>query len=777
MMKAFLLLVLTVTATLQSLAQQKFVVRGTLHDHDKQPIHSGEVSLFLNESAQPSFIAQIVKGGFILKDVPAGIYILKITSAGFDELEELVHINANTSLALTLNFNAANLDEVTVSARKNPFSFKNGNISANMNSPLFSTVTDPVVLLSKIPGVQLSNNNETINVAGKGQPLVYINNLRSTLQDVKSLAVADIASIELINDPSSKYEADGRVLLLIKTKNSGKEGVKGEIAQTAAIRKYYLNRFAANASYRKKKMELKGNVQFNHLETWEGNAFDFALPSRNIRSGYTVTAVTTRSPQMIAGAGIYYQLNELDYISANSSFRDVVEKFPIYTESYLEQQGNSEKVLTENYNRSPERYRNANLNFNKGFKKSNANFFAGFQYTQLGENVKSSVFNAVNNNQSQLSQLQTRNSSIRVKTGRIDFEKTFKKGVRLETGSSVSFATSNGLSSIQSLNPGSTLNTIYNYKELNGAAYTQLNGKNKQVSWSAGLRMETTQVKGNYEENSSKSGINKHNTNVFPKASFTVALDSLTSVGLRYSKNINRQNYSNANQTVVYINPYFEWANNINLNPSIFQEVVATFQYRNYKLEASLFLHQGAVNSNFTFDEQRGVLRRTELNYERESGVFIGATIPFKYRLWSSTNVINLIHQNIFDPLAVTGKARPFVYVNSSNEFSLPGNYVVTTSAWAVTKSNQGVFERNALFAVDTSLSKKFNRLTCSFRIDDVFGSINPREAFTINNVVAAGKFYDNVREYSLSLKYSFGRLKETSFRNRDVDENSNRVR
>jgi hypothetical protein len=297
------------------------------------------------------------------------------------------------------------------------------------------------------------------------------------------------------------------------------------------------------------------------------------------------------------------------------------------------------------------------------------------------------------------------------------------------------------------------------------------------MNWSAGMRVETTKVKGDYDENSARSAISKNNTNLFPRASITYAPDSVMSFGLRYSKNINRQNYSNANQTVVYINPYFEWANNIDLDPSIFQEVVATFQYRNYKLEASVFHHKGAVNSNFTFDDQRGILRRTELNYERESGVFVGATVPFRVGRWSSTNVVNFIYLNLYDRSAVTGRARPFVYANSSNEFTLPANFTITASAWAVTKSSQGVFERNALFAVDTSVSKKINRFTCSFRIDDVFASINAKEQFTINDVAAAGKFYDNIREFSLSVKYSFGRLKESTFRNRDVDDNGNRVR
>jgi hypothetical protein len=206
---------------------------------------------------------------------------------------------------------------------------------------------------------------------------------------------------------------------------------------------------------------------------------------------------------------------------------------------------------------------------------------------------------------------------------------------------------------------------------------------------------------------------------LFPKASINYSPDSLRSYALRYNKNINRPSFSNANQTVVYINPYFEWANNIDLMPSLYQEIAATLQYRKFGFDAGVYINKGSVNSNFVYDIGRGVLRRTDLNYEKESGLFFNTTIPFKIKRWSSTNTINFIYNVITDPVAITGKSRPFLYLNSSNEFSLPRNFVLTATGWAVTKSYQGVFERNALFAIDTSLTKKLGKFTCTLRVDD----------------------------------------------------------
>lgn len=758
-------------------AQQYFTLTGQVRSVNQELVSAGDVLLMDESGATALHRTNILNGVFTFSNIAAGLYRIKIVSQGYSEKMQLIELSKDLQIELSLDFDPQVLSAVTVTGKKPAFTYRNGNIIANMESPLFSSVADPVNLLSKIPNVLLSNNGETISVVGKGQPLIYINNQLSTLNDVKSLVVADIHSIELVNNPSSGYEASGRAVLIIRTKNNGSEGVKAELNQTAAMRKYYLNRASANVSYRKKKMEWKANIQFNNLKTWEGNTFDFRIPSRGIFSGYNVTAVTTRSPQIIAGAGMFYQFNEQDYLSINANGRSATEKFPIYTDSYLKSSNSDERVSTSNFNRQPERYLTSNINFNKAFKKANANLFAGIQLTRFREDTRSDVFNRFNGNGNQLSQQRRQNTQIDVRGGRIDFEKNWKNNTKWESGVSYSIAGSEGISLINSYEPAANINTVYHYSEYNSAVYTQLSGSRKKISWSAGIRMEDTGVDGQFSENAAEANIKKNNTNLFPKVSLTYAPDSSSTLTIRYNKNINRPNYSNANQTVVYINPYFEWSNNINLDPSLFQEIAATFQFRKYNMNAGYYENRGAVNSNFLFDEQRGVLRRTEINFDKEWGVFFSGTWPFKYKSWSSTNVANFIYNVISDPSAVSVRARPFLYFNTTNEISLPNNFIVTASGWAVTKSYQGVFERNALFAVDTSITKKMGNFSCTFRIDDVFASVNAREKFTVNDVAADGLFYDNGRELSLSLRYSFGKLKKSAFRNREVDDNNKRVR
>lgn len=668
------------------------------------------------------------------------------------------------------------LNEVTIKGSKKLITTKNGNLVMNVENSVLSAVTDPVDLLSKIPTVQVSPDGQSVSVVGKGEPLIYIDNQRMTMNDLRSLSVADIKTIEIVNNPSSKYEASGRSVILITRKLNKTQGIKGELSETAAVRKYYLNRTGTNISYRKKKLELKGSFQYNQLRTWEGNNFDFRINNANIFSRYSVTAVTTR-PQFIYGAGLFYQVNEEDYISVNANMRKQNESFPIYTSSYLKTPSKEESVVTSNFNWQPVSHFTTNLNYNKKFKNKGT-LFTGAQYTRYSEDTESFVMNEFNDEDAVRSQDRLQDSRINVIALRTDYERTFAKDVKWELGSAITHAASEGNTNILNYAPDEKINVAFDYNERNLAAYTQVSGKIDKVNYSGGLRLEDTKVRSKNTNNNVGSVFKRNSTQLFPKASISIPVDSSKTISFNYARTIYRPNYTNANQASVYINPYFEWANNINLGPSATQEITGKFQLKDYSLAVTLYQARGAIYSNFDYDDQLIRLRRTDINYDMESGVYTSLTVPFRYKIWSSTNVLNLIRTTIKDDSALTGKTRPFMYFNSTNEFRLPKNFVFTLSGWVVSKSYQGAYERNSLYAIDTALTKTlFKNLVCTIRYSDMFGTMNSDEKFAINDVAANGRFYDNVREFSVGLKYSFGKLKNSIYKNREVDENTNRVR
>ena len=59
---------------------------------------------------------------------------------------------------------------------------------------------------------------------------------------------------------------------------------------------------------------------------------------------------------------------------------------------------------------------------------------------------------------------------------------------------------------------------------------------------------------------------------------------------------------------------------------------------------------------------------------------------------------------------------------------------------------------------------------------NDMFRTMGAQEAFIINNIQSVGYYYEDVREFTVSLRYSFGKLKDPKYKSKEVNDNSNRV-
>lgn len=115
------------------------------------------------------------------------------------------------------------LNEVVVSQNKKTFTNTNGNIKVDVSNSIYNSVSNIVDLLAKLPTVQVSPDKESISVVGRGNPLIYIDNQKVGMNDLNALAFADIKTIEIIQNPSSKYEAEGCSVILITSKFSKKD--------------------------------------------------------------------------------------------------------------------------------------------------------------------------------------------------------------------------------------------------------------------------------------------------------------------------------------------------------------------------------------------------------------------------------------------------------------------------------------------------------------------------------------------------------------------------
>jgi hypothetical protein len=662
------------------------------------------------------------------------------------------------------------LDEITIQAAARAITNKNGNLKIDVANSIYKSVPNAIDLLSKLPKIQVSSDRENVTIVGKGNALIYIDNQKVGMNDLNSLSVGDIKNIEIINNPSAKYEAEGRAVILITRKRNRKEGFEATISETAMFKKKFNNYAGLNASFKTGKTEFKANAEYNDLNPWESNGINYEIPSAGIAANYRVAGFTDRK-QYIFGGGIFHQVNEDDYVSLTVSDRIRNDDFAFDTNTFNSQPLLSEGIQTLGSNKAGKNFFNSFFNYNNKIKSIDAVFFGGLQYSKFTDGSAIASFNNYNNSQFGLFQNLAQDLDVSVFSGRADFEKKFGDEIKWETGALFSSANAQTKLRLFDYEQSQLTHSDYRLKEKNTSAYATLSGTVKKISWTAGIRMENTDINGEY-----KLGTNppllKNYTNWFPKVELDYAIDSSKTITVDYGKSIDRPNYSSIGSGVTYINPYFAFASNINLNPSITEAVSAVFQYKDKSLRVAGYQSSDVVNYSFTYDDADNLLIFKPENFKRESGYEVELTLPFKRGIWSSTNMLNGYLTKLEDPSAVVKSVKPYLYYYTNHIFTFKKEWTLSFTGWGLTRQQTGIYDKKGFYIVDVGVSKTFfKNLSGTLSANNVFRNTTYGENFNLSGVNSRAKYYTDTYDYSLSLKYTFGKIKDAAYRQKEIEE------
>lgn len=668
------------------------------------------------------------------------------------------------------------LEEVVIQKETKTFTNKNGNIKVDVANSILSNAPSVIDLLEKLPKVIVAPDKQSISIIGKGSPLLYIDNQKADMNDFNSLAMEDIKTVEVINNPSAKYEANGRAVILITRKFSKREGYKVSFTENAAFKKYFNNYTAVNGNFKTGSLEFKANFNYNQIKVWESNGNTFSMPNFDIASQYLVTAVTNR-PQFIYGGGMFYKINEDDYLSVNFSRTAQEDDFVITTDTFNRDGVDINSINTLNTNTEDRNHTNAFLNYNHKIKSIGVDLFTGLQHTSFNQQMEGVISNDFNDIGYELEQFRNQRFGINVASGRIDLEKKFKNEMKLELGGLYLQAKANTFFEVITANPPAANQSIYFHKEKNIAAYTQFSGTYKKLNYTLGLRTENTIVKGKYKE-AIEPTVSKNFINLFPKAQFEVVIDSSHTLSLNYAKTIARPDYSSTSQTSTYINPYFVWSDNINLNPTFTDEIALGYQYKDKSIRLAYYKITNPVYYSASYDNTQKLLTFTSKNFELETNLNLELTLPFKYKFWTTMNVFSAGINSIEDESAIINKAKPNLYYYSNHIFTLPKKMELYFTAWGITKQQLGIFERTPIFTMNAAFSKTFHKnLICSVSWNDILRKITIRENFVINEVSSKGVYFTDSHSVLLTVKYTFGQIKKSDYKEKSVDDNSGRIK
>ncbi|WP_222983322.1 TonB-dependent receptor [Flagellimonas meishanensis] len=755
--------------------QESFKLKGNVTDLEGNPIPIGDVLLYDEQENVLIRYTTMVDGHFYFENVSSSTYNIKISSLGFNDFKRTVNLNKDIDLSILLEEKATQLDNVELVVSKNPITTNNGNITIDVSNPVFSSLADPLDVLSRLPNVQISPDRESITVIAKGTPLIYIGRQRIEFEEFMALSVDAIQSIELINNPSAKYEAEGRAVLVVTLKNNVERGTKINLSETLSSRKNLNNYFSANGNHSNGKWNLRANLNYNQLGQWESNSFAFDIPTEDIFSDYLVLVSKNNRTQINAGLGWYLPLSDKDYLSLNTTLRRQTDKAPIDTETFLQNGGQQDFILTETNNDNSKVYESANLNFNKKLSH-NLNLFAGLQFSQFTQKLASEISNNFNNTAFQLDQKRNQRYRIGALALRIDMEHEITEGTKAEFGGSWSNINADAFTLIEEPPTLAGDLTQYDYQESLYAAYFDLSSKmGDKLSFNVGARTEDNRVTGILNKDEQPL-IERNNFRLFPKAGVIYQLDSTKTLSINYAKAITRPNFSRTSTIAVFINPFLEGTNNINILPTLTQEVTSNLQLKGKSIFLGIYRNTNPVSFAISFEEGDGAATLSPINLDKEMGMYLGATLPYSHKKWTTTNTISINYNKLEDNGAELLETKPYLYAYTNHQFRIARDTVVSLGGWYLSKRREGIFQRNSLLFLEASITKKIGSFDCALRFNDITRGLNFEERYSINGIEAEGIYFGDAREMAVSVKYSFGKNKSSDFKNRDVDENLDRI-
>jgi hypothetical protein len=314
--------------------------------------------------------------GVLSAELRKGIYNVSITASNFEYYEDKIVIDGNQKTFYLWGNKIVNLDEAVVTALRKNLSRSFGITTLTVtDSPIFQN-TQFHDIIGIIPGVMI--NNGKVSILGKAR-ILYLVNGRETSINISQLQTNQIDKIEVMSNPSAKYQANyDAVINIILLKNENK-GYSASIYTSALITDKYshYNSVELGANFGKLTFEGSfsyffdnGKVKDNGWQMFE-NSFESFQQYHN-RTGQ----------ELETSATLTYEMNKYNQIGASINFSN--------------QPKNSSTTRTESsFYDSDSRLDSLIISFNNQNVKKNALITSIFHVLKNKKNTLSSYFSFI----------------------------------------------------------------------------------------------------------------------------------------------------------------------------------------------------------------------------------------------------------------------------------------------------------------------------------------------------------------------------------------------
>ncbi len=666
------------------------------------------------------------KGEFSIENLPImATYKLKITAIGYKTIEKRVNFEMNMSAArsgdfssmlsavdkdlgnIKLEADAKQLENVTVSASKATLEMKIDRKVFNVEKNLNSVGGTAVDVMKNVPSVNVDiDGNVSLRNAS---PQIFVDG-RPTTMTLDQIPADAIASVEIITNPSAKYDASGggAGILNIILKKNRKAGYNGNLRAGIDMRgrpnlggdvnmkQGKVNFFAAGQFGMRKSIS---NVKTDRVDYNADTTSYLKQRNKPINSGFFAFGragmdyfIDNRNTLSIGGNLVRGQFKTTDLIN---TYRDTVR--PSGTISDRGERGSKSTGNFRNYG--------ATLSFKHNFAKANKELTADFNYNyskndNVGDYTTQYFFSNNSPKTPQFIEQSKGGGTNRFITIQTDYADPITSSMKIEAGLRAAFRnfTSFNNNFVQTtpgqylLIPG--LSNDYKFNDELYAGYLTFSHQRKKLSYQLGLRAESSSYTGNLVSKNQKFKT-EYPLSLFPSAFATYKLNDKEDMQLNYSRKINRPNF-------FQLIPFIDYSDSLNLsvgNPGLIPEFTNLLElsYSNqYKAGNSLlatvyFRNTNDLITRYQYKDANpnparadSVIITTYANANRSYTVGLeltGKNKPAKW--WDLTTNLNLFNSTIKAgniPGTVSSSLFSW-FAKINNNFKLPKNFSIQLSA------------------------------------------------------------------------------------------------
>ena len=792
------LLMLLLSAGLITSATRAQKISGTVADDQGKGLEKTTVSLLkAKDSSAVKFGATDKSGSYTFITNNTGSYIVKVTHVGYQPVFSKsfdVAAGADVTIpALTLVKAAQTLSGVSVSSQKPMVEVKADKTILNVEGTINSTGNDALELLRKAPGV-LVDKDDNISLAGKNGVQVYIDGKPTPLSGadlaayLKSIQSSQIESIELITNPSAKYEAAGNAgIINIRLKKNKTFGTNGSVNAGWNIGTYAKYNGGMALNYRNKKINLFGNYNYNNSK----NQNHFHLfRTTSVDSSFDQNSIMVNKNQshgFKGGLDFYATKRSTFGIMVNGNLNDNESNNKSVTDIAYMPSKQVDRLLIANNTSKGSR---DNVNFNANYRYADTsghelNFDADYSFynTKNTQHQPNDIYNSSGATLIQSDDYLTLTpSNIDIYSTKIDYEQNYKKG-KLGIGGKFSYVKTNNTFQrfYQTGGNREDNHNNFNYKENINAVYVNYNRQLKGVMIQAGLRVENTNSKGhsngfryNYNAGSNveiDSLIDRNYTDPFPSASITFNKNPMKQWSFSYSRRIDRPSYQNLNPFEFNLDKYTFQRGNPNLKPQYTNSFGITNVYK-YKLTTTLnYSHVADVFSIVPKNEATKAFITSE-NVAHQDIVSVNVSYPFQYKKYSLFFNLNSYYSQFKgDATDYHVDAHVFSFnIYAQQTYKLAKTTTLEMSGFYTAPSIwQGAFKSKALGGVDVGIQQGLlkGKGTVKATVTDVLNTFH--FAGTNNSTGQTVKVDGGweSRQFRINFSYRFGSNQVKAARNR----------